>query len=181
MAFATPSELGDLLNVAIADEDTRAQQLLDLATDAICAEIGQAIVEVSDDSLALRGNGTRVLILPEIPVTEVASVELDGEALVEDTDYTWSAAGVLRRLGGDVWTQDAPITVVYSHGYETVPKVVRLVCLQAAARAWLNPAGATQETIGSYSVTYGGGFSSKSSTGVLLTSDEKRILDPVRP
>ena len=182
MAFATPADLGLLLDQTIGASDPRALLLLDLASTAIRAALTLTIDEVSDDTITLDGNEQQTIILPEYPVTAITSVTLDGTLLVEDEDYAWTSNGILRRLGVNrTWgTLARSIAVVYTHGYATslIPAAVRNVCLQAAARAWSNPEGYGQETIGRYSVTYSGGSARSGGTPatVILTDEELVML-----
>lgn len=178
-SFATPTDLGVLLDTTIAADDPRALLLLDLASAAIRATVGLTVDEVADETITIEGNGRNSIQLPEYPVTAIASISLDGTLLVEDDDYSWTSAGVLHRLPiGGLRTWTGTIEIEYTHGYATgdIPAVLRLVCLQAAARAWINPEGYGSETIGRYSVTYAGGRDGGRTVSVALTDDEVRLL-----
>jgi len=115
----------------------------------------------------LDGNGTRVLLLPETPVSDVATVEVDGEELDPD-DYQWSADGYLRKLNGTWPTDLRSIEVTYTHGYATIPALIVSITAKLAGRMLDVPAAVRQETIGAYSVSY---------TPATLQADELVLLD----
>lgn len=170
MAFATTDNLGDVLGVEIDPEDAQAIAALDAATAMIQALTNQTLEQVEDDVLVLDGSGTRALLLPEFPVTEVSSVELDGVALAA-SEYQWSADGYLRRAGS-VWPADLRnIEVTYTHGYATLPTLIVSMTAKLAARLYQVPASVRQETIGSYSTSY---------VSPTLQADELALLDRYR-
>lgn len=155
MAFATLPDLeaflGEDFDPARADLGELA---LDLATAGIRTFTGQHIEAVADDSVTLDGNDRSVLFLPELPVTDVASVTVDGTVLAfvaGQYDYTWTEGGVVTRRWGTWGSTPRSIVVVYSHGYATVPDDIRSVCLSVAARGMSNPLGLRSESVGSYS------------------------------
>lgn len=184
MAFATYQDLEDRLRVTFtAAEQVQAVALLESATSLIQAAARQVLEQVTGDTVTLDGNGQRILTLPQIPVTAVSSVTVDGETLTFDTHYRWSPNGLLYRTWDGFWGRQfaawgdllQSIVVVYSHGYAAIPDDLRTVCVEVAARAWSTPAGAVRsESIGSYSVTYD--TNSATTTGVALTDAEKTIV-----
>lgn len=193
-AFATAEELASLLQ---RDLDTATAELvLDLASAAIRADVDQQIDQVEDDTVTIDPPAARALLLPELPVTAVTAVKIGAVELVADTDYSWTPAGIIRRTGTAVTVNDltvdgwrwgtAPksIEVTYSHGYPAGHRhldTCRSVCLQAAARAYLNP-----EQVISKSATIGGivksrTWGSSSAAGrIELTEFERRQLDRLR-
>lgn len=194
-AFAQPEELASFLQ---RDVDTAtAELLLDMASDAIREDVDQQIDRVDGDQVTLDPPvRSSALLLPELPVADVTSLTVAGVVLVDGVDYTWGPAGIIRRFGtaltaGDLtidgWTWGSAaqsIDVTYSHGYAVGSrqlKTCRTVCLQAAARAYVNPDQvlSASTTIGqtSKSRTYGG----NSTTGrIELTEYERRQLDRLR-
>jgi hypothetical protein len=173
MAFATVEDLQLLLRDEAVDE-AQAQLLLDLATVRILAEIEQVLIAGEEaEIIEVVGVGSNVILLPQIPVTDVVEVTVAGTVLDADA-YTFDAAGVLRRVDGGNWASGSSIAIEYAHGYENVPDIARLVCLQAAARAWMVGGPMTRETIGNYTAEYD---ASDSSGGMVeLTKDEKNML-----
>ncbi|GGV80480.1 hypothetical protein [Streptomyces thermoviolaceus] len=184
--WATPEDLR--LHLRLDTIDTaQAAALISAAETLIRAELQQTIDPVTDDELAMVGTGRRLLSLPEMPVTKVTSVTLDGQVLQEGTDYRWNRYGILTRLGEPTWRGrlaacwplDADITVVYDHGYAPVPAVLKQVCLQVAARGWVSAVPVLSESIGDYSVTYPRDIrTGLPISGQTLTDYEKTLLQP---
>ncbi|WOI58609.1 mobile element protein [Streptomyces fradiae] len=170
--WATPEELRLHLRLATIDAEQAAVKLAE-AERVIRGELEQTIDAVADDTTVLVGNGRRVLLLPELPVTAVTSVTEDGTLLTEGTDYRANRYGLLTRLGG-CWPLDVDITVVYDHGTDPVPAIITQVCLQVAGRAWVRATTAVAaESLGDRSLTY-----DKDRSGQALTDYELRILRP---
>jgi hypothetical protein len=157
MAFATTTDLSNVLGREIDAEDAAALAALDTATAMVQATVGQTIEEVEDDEIVLDGSGTRVLLLPEFPVSEIEVETEDDGVLVDGEDYQWSADGYVRRINGTWPTDLRSITVTYTHGYAVIPAIVVSVTARLAARLLDTSITARQETIGSYSVTYNQG------------------------
>lgn len=180
------------------DTATKAQMALAQATDMIRAALGgQQITKVTGDTVTLAGNGRRILQLPQIPVTAVTSVTINlGGAypnqLTPDVHYTWDGATGLLTALAYPWPRDWDVTVVYSHGYDTVPDDLIRLCASVADKILAGTVGvkAVQESIGTKqsSITYitpttrsssGGG--ARASSGVVLFNDaEELILDQYR-
>lgn len=170
MAYATPADLASFMEWPSVDTAS-ANLKLQMATDAIEAEIGQSLGQQNVVDLLLDGpNGSAVIILPGFPVTAVASIEVlqrDGtwQLLTDGTDYTWSTDGVVIRVFATTDPQGpiAPawpsrpqsIRVSYSRGEGTVPSAGKTVCLMIAARLMVNPAGLQSERIGNMDLRYG--------------------------
>ena len=177
MAFATYQDLEDRLRVTFtATEQVQAAALLDQATALIKAEANQHIDEVTSDAITVDGTGTRRIVLPEWPVTAVTSVTEDGTLLTFDDDYKWTLRGVLIRVAA-VWPYDiGNIDVVYTHGHAVTPPALETVCVEMTARAWSTPASGavTQESIGSYSVSYD--TATQAVTGLELKESERLVV-----
>lgn len=191
-ALATKAELAAYLEVSEASLDAaKAELMLELASDLVRDELDQRIDLVDGDTVDLLGTGTRVVLLPELPVVEVDSVTVIGEGTVADDlldgpdadrpEYRAELGhdgrvGILRRLAG-CWPAGRTIRVVYSHGYALdgsggsteVPGSIRLAVVRAAARGYVNPEGVTQESIGRYAVTY-------QTVGLVLTATDRAGL-----
>ncbi|MGW0938872.1 hypothetical protein [Streptomyces sp. NPDC002666] len=171
--WALPEQLRLRLQLATIDEAQAADTIAG-AEAIIRAALNQTIDQVIGDELVLVGNGRRLLNLPEMPVTAVASVTVGGAILVNGTDYRWNRYGNLTRLGYDAcWPLDEDVEVVCTHGYLVTPDAITQVCLQLAARAWVAPKEAVAaESLGDYSVTY-----DKQRTGQALTDFEMGMLE----
>ncbi|MFD0344012.1 hypothetical protein ACFVH0_36000 [Streptomyces sp. NPDC127117] len=170
--WATANDLRAHLRLDTIDEPA-AERAIKEAEEVIRGSLRQTIDEVVGDVVHLVGAGHRILNLPEMPVTAVTLVKVDGQVLAQGTDYRWNRYGTLTRLNG-CWPLDADIEVTHTHGYNSVPPLLVQVCLQVAGRAWVNPKEAiSSESLGDYSVSY-----DKDRTGQALTEFETRILEP---
>ncbi len=118
-------------------------------------------------------------LLPDRPVIAVTSVtDEDGVALTAGSDYTLEGQKLVVASGyrGEL------LTVVYTHGFSTLPeRLVELVC-RIAVRIHDTPhgltAGMSAEGASGEQTTYG----MDAYTGVTdLTSEEKRVLDELFP
>lgn len=172
MSLATIADLEAVLHQDIADNDPYALAALEQASAVVENYLGQPVELVEDDEIVLDGSGTKVLLLPAFPVTEVTSVLVDGDALDGD-DYEWSKTGELRRRGS--WPAALrSVEVTYSHGYAAVPAVIVAVVSALAGRIYGTPLTVRQESMGSYSVTYSG------NGGPSLQAAELMMLDAYR-
>ena len=171
MALATIADLEAVLRKSIDPNDTEALSAINVASAMVEAYLGMRVELVEGEIITMDGNGHGVLLLPEYPVVSVNSIEEDGENLIEGDDYEWSETGQLRRLGRR-WTKKLrAIDIDYDHGYGTVPTAITGVVAAVAARAYDTPVTVRQESIGNYSVTYGG------TPGVTLQAMETITLD----
>lgn len=158
--LANPSELAVWLG--IADTDPKLTSALAAASRRFRGAVRHPVTLVSSDSITLDGNGTQSLLLPAAPVVSVESVELDGEALVLNTDYEWSADGYLRCLSGYWPNRLRCIALTYTHGYAMIPEDIQEVVLDQARAIYAITPGVQQKTVGSQSVTFG----AQAATGV---------------
>jgi hypothetical protein len=148
-SFASAEEFEVFLGRTFTpQEHLRAEQALTLATGLIQTYTGQHLFHVEDDTVQLWPRSPLIVVLPEMPVTEVAEVlDRDSEPV---TGWELRPGGVLRLRSGR-----APVTVTYSHGYVTIPDSIKEVTMRTAQRLMVNPGDVRQESVGSYSVTYG--------------------------
>jgi hypothetical protein len=193
-AFASPADLEARLGITLTDaETTRATALLAYATSLIQdAADGQTIFQVTE-TITMPGRTNERILLPQRPVVSVASITLDGNPLVEGTDWYLDDNGVITRLRVPLVYQnaavllDAPygrlsgfglpfqtLAITYTHGYATIPGLYKAICLEAVVRAWVNPGSVARETEGNTSVVYDN--MRFSPTGLLLTTDEERKI-----
>lgn len=162
------------------------------ASNAIRDYVSQYIERVADDAIVLNGplNSTKIL-LPELPVISVASVEEDGVLLVADEDYKLDPdKGILHRLDGYVWSQGVQnIEITYTHGHAPIPDTIIEICARIASRLFqaglksqesAGVPGVSSKSLGDFSVSYavesGEGTMGASSARMLLFS-EKDLLD----
>lgn len=188
MVYATPDDLAAFLQMPSVNAAS-ATLILQLVSDEIDAYVGQSLVVETVAGLLLDGpaSGSAQLVLPGFPVAAVSSIEVQEPdstwtLLTEDTDYHWSTSGVVNRVFSSfdpndpvqpawpTWAQS--VRVSYTRGDSAVLGAVKGVCLSAAARMFINPAGIQSEQIGGMSLRYGA-----KSGGVELSPIEERVLD----
>ena len=167
--LATVEQLEAWLGRTLADE-AAAEQALDIASSVVRTYCGHSISQILNDDITLDGTGTNLLLLPAMPVNGVDIVEVEEEEL-DPTDFAWSKKGFIKRIDGLLWgTLPGSIRVVYNHGYATIPDAILGVVLSLAGRIVDGSSGIKQETIGSYSVTYG-------DPSPVLRANEQQALD----
>lgn len=191
--FAESTDLEARLGVSFtADEHIRANELLALASEMIQDETRQKIELVVDDTLSVRSTYDDRFRLPQRPVVDVSSVTLtliggnqtfdvpaetyylDGDEIVRTAfplAYQWAFASYARGWLGPLYQ----MTVVYTHGYATVPSLVKAVCMEMVTRAWVNPGSVARETVGNVSTVYDN--MRFSPTGLLMTDTERAQLN----
>ena len=175
--LATPEDLASLLERDDIDR-YKATVLVETATAVVQEAAGnQRIVEVVDDVMPILGNTDAWLDLPQIPVTAVSSVVLDGVTLTLGTDYKvfgnrlwrrfgwqsnwgqWDGPYPYRRLLYDWWPPNEPSAVVVTctHGYPPGHQNLQLgrsAVLGICQGAYGNPTGLKSESIDDYNVSY---------------------------
>lgn len=120
-AFATADDLALRLNRTFtAEEETWVEALLGDASTYLRGIIGQTVFPQTETTFRDWASASRV-DLPQFPVIEVESVEIDGEAV----DYTLRPGYIVL----DDYSDD-PVDITYTYGYETAPdELVRLTCV----------------------------------------------------
>lgn len=176
--FATEAELENLTGQTI--DTARATILLSLASAAVRDAAGITIDQATTTDQVLDGPGGTELVLPEWPVTAVASiVEIDTDGTEttlrgpadDSPEYRWSRSGVVVRYG--TWPcRPRSIKVTYTHGFSTVPDGIKRATLLAAARGLASPTGYASESIGDWS----GSRSSEAGLALELTDREERLV-----
>lgn len=195
--FASIADIEAFLQVEISTvvQMASANRALTEATVAIRNYCRQYIEAVADDEVTLDGPGGSRLFLPELPVTGVGEVVEDGETLTVEEDYKLGQHGILHRQpAGQKWASGIQIvTIIYSHGYETIPDDIVAVATRAAARGYqagLRAAedegvvGVQAKSLGDFSVSYGNEQGGEGTMGAsaarMLLMSEKDILDYYR-
>ena len=177
VAFATPDDLAERLQVEFdVDDYVRATGLIEQASGLVQRTTRQTITQVVGDVITLPATYTSLLMLPELPVTAVASLVYDGSTWTDGTDYAWTTSGLIVTAGryAAIWSR--PTVVTYTHGYATVPDDIVSIVIDMSARAWQNPRGVLSEQIGTYSARYPAG-----QTGLTVMPDEAMLLHQYRP
>jgi hypothetical protein len=195
-AFCEIADLEAFLQVSIGTPNASAEAAIAAASAAIQNYTRQRIEQVASDVLTLTVEAHRsVILLPEQPVTAVASVVEDGTALTVGTDYRWTSAGLLVRQSR-VWNSGwQEVVITYTHGYATIPDDLKGVCIRAAAREYQaglraaaagGIAGIQSEQLPDYSVSFtpetasGQASSLGASAAPILLPTEKQVLDRYR-
>lgn len=186
-----------------ADPDPVCAALIAAAQGHIEREVGRP-VEADDYTELFDGPDGAYLWLANTPVNSIASIEVDGEALVVADDVDFTPFGKVSRVSSGYLTswgtlKLGTVEVVYNGGYTTVPLDLRDLCANVAARAFKEgaayaalPTGAGGGGIvsvsldGSDAVQYGeggpgGGLATVSVTrAVQLTEEEIEICRSYR-
>lgn len=160
--LAKPEDLASLLERDDMDE-VKAIMLVECATSVVQeAAGGQRIVQVLSDTAELLGTTASRLELPQLPVTAVTSVTLDGSAVSQGTaSGTWRRPGTswLWRDKGWATTPGEPsaVLVVNDHGYPTGDQNLqfgRNAVLGLLRGVFGNAEGATRVQIDDYAAAY---------------------------
>ena len=164
--LAAPADLGTLLGVPDLDP-ALAALLVEIATSIVQSATGrppQRILAVADEEITLTGTTDSWLQLPQLPVTVVASVALDGVTLSSGVagsgPSTWRLRGS-RLWRGSGWQtyvgEPSEVTVVYSHGYATGHQgleLARSAVLGLCRAVPANREGLSQLRVDDFSATY---------------------------
>lgn len=184
---------------ALLGEDVTADPLAIIALDSACeiirSYVGQRLNFDALDVVSLHGNGRGALILPEIPVVDIASVVEDDEVL-DPEDYFAISSGLLYKATlYDTWSPGIRnVVVTYSHGYavleldveddpdDTTPKPnrmpadIRRVALALSRRVFVASGSVSEtgtkasESITPSSYAYTNAVTSGSASTVVTTS-----------
>jgi len=166
VALAPLATLADLAALGLSvdgTETTIVETYLAVASAAVREAAGSPISQTTS-SVRLEGEADQRLRLPGSPVTDVATVLLDGKAV---TDWRLRSDRLWRHGGWTACDGPSEVTVTYTHGLPEVPAdiidlVGRLVAGALASYradddgASLGTQVVTSERIGDYAVTYGG-------------------------
>lgn len=152
--LAEPADLAIWLGVPATDP--KLLQALAAASSRFRGQVRHHVSLVTDDLLTLDGNGSRSVLLPAEPVAAVTSLLLNGDPLVDGTDFEWSEDGYVRRLGCGLWPNKLRcIRITYSHGYAEIPEdIAEAVIDQARAQHAVRP-GVQSVQVGGQSVAFG--------------------------
>lgn len=185
-AFVTLEELSRFVGTDYRF-DLNAELVLEAACQSVRDFLSQQIDYVEADEVVFLPRTTReTLKLPQLPVVEIVSVQVENDDAVLDADqYELQGRSYLRRVD-DYWYKDYRVTVVYSHGWATtmddvdeaggiyrVPSPIRQKALELAASGLTVSATSgggtvTSETIGNYSYT----TAESATTGMVITEAE---------
>lgn len=111
-----------LLRSLTEDEARFVDALIDRASGLIVDEVGP--IEVAERTIEITRRGVTKVLL-QGPVVEVASVDIDGDAVTD-----WTLQG--RRLVLPYRSTET-VEVVYTSGFATIPATVAAVCAELVA------------------------------------------------
>lgn len=161
--LATPADLASALQQDL--DASTANLWLDVCTAVVQgAADNQRIVQVVSDTTTIMGLTSQWLALPQIPVTAVISVTLDGTALTAVAPG--GAVTGYRRVGNKLWRtagwqtyvdEPSEVVVVNTHGYAAGSQDLQLGrggVLSIAKLAYTNVGGVKSEKIDDYAVVY---------------------------
>lgn len=152
-AFASSTDLQNWLQLS-AINSAAATLALDVTSGAIRSFCGWSISQETVTADPLDGSGERSLWLPTLRLTAVGAVVENGTTLTVVTDYDWTKYGRLIRAGR--WPRTPrSVVVTYTHGYASVPDVIKGACLIVAAVLYNNPQflSSRSETMGPFAET----------------------------
>jgi hypothetical protein len=192
--FCTVADIEHFLQIAVpALKLAAANRAIIEATAAIQNYTHQALEAVVGETIILDCIGGTRILLPELPVTALASVTEDGDLLVVDDDYKLGEHGILHRVDAYWAVGIQIIEIEYSHGYAVIPDDIISIATRAASRAYQaglraeemsGISGVTALSLGDYSVSFGGEGAGEGVLGAsaapLLLKSEKLQLDRYR-
>lgn len=194
MGFCSVDDINTFLGTTLIPDDAQALLAIEEASAVIKNYCNQEIEQTQSDTILLDGTGSTKLFLPEIPVSEIASVKVDG-VLLDPTQYALAENGVLWRKYGS-WTVGARnVEVTYTHGYAAIPEDIKGVCYRSASRLYQARLKAAKVdfvgdvksvSVGDYSISFGGGGGAVDegqgdvSAARTLLMSEKDILNKYR-
>jgi hypothetical protein len=162
--LCTPEDLASALQ---SDLDASTANLwVDVCTAVVQqAAGGQRILQVTGQTFTLVGTARQWLDMPQIPVTAIGTVTLDGTTITAGT--AGSAVTTYRRVGNKLWRGAGwqtywgePSEVVIggvTHGYAAASQNLQLArgaVIGLARMAYTNASGVTSEKIDDYAVVY---------------------------
>lgn len=160
--LCTPADLASLLQQDL--DASTATLLVECATAVVQEAAGlQRIVQVVDDVATLIGTTDSFLELPQLPVTAVSSVTLDGSTVATGA---LTGGGNYKRFGNKLWRGDgwqllcnvpSEVVVTYTHGFPALHQSLQLArssVLALCAPFYDNPGGAASVKIDDYAATY---------------------------
>jgi hypothetical protein len=110
------------------------QQALDAAAAAVRSYCGWDISPSASATAVVWSDDGYTIVLETLNLTAVTSVTQDA-TLVPASSYTFDANGVIRAASGATFGRATQITVVFTHGYASMPDDVKDVVLALAQRS----------------------------------------------
>ena len=151
-------------------DDAETERQLNAALAAARAYCGWHVTPILvDQEITLDGPGAPLLVLPTLNLTELSEVDEDGTEL-NLADLNWSVRGLIQKRDGHWWTQMfGAITVIFSHGYNSLPDFESAIFSAIARGAFSNDS--EPRVIGPFQ------YSDTPAAGELFNDSERAILD----
>lgn len=142
-----------LANDLVVDE---ASQLA-FASAWVRAYCGWHIAPSITESVTLDTYGGTRIFLPTKHLTALGAVTLTADgSVVDPSTLAMSRLGFISKTGA-AWPEGySAVTVQFTHGYATVPEVVRAACVELAIQLPAQMTNVTAETVGGVSRQFGG-------------------------
>jgi hypothetical protein len=189
--LVTPEELASYLQTDTLDLAT-AELLIETATGVVQAAARQRLVEVTDTITVSAVRGSRWLVLPERPGSDVSVVTIDGTPVTDWSVVVDPGTGEARLFRSAGWwlasgpwsSWDAPpqVAVTYQHGFQVDdPKLgpARTAVLRLAGERWASSGGSpvSAESIDDYRVQFAASTSGSAaaSPGSLSLADRREL------
>ena len=202
-ALATLDDVAAIIGRPLTStETTNGTRLLGMASGMVRRYTRQTITQVVDDVIVLPGNWGHSLFLPQLPVTSVSSVAVNGvsasvsrwrlignELFLGTGSYSpdfgtlASPGGALygpagstngMQVGGPSWQgPGTQVTITYTHGFAEVPADIVNEVAGMVALQLSTSVGVNSEQIGGYKVSYQRGEGG----GMALTEETKSVLN----
>lgn len=163
--LATPADLAALLQEDLTSLAASATLAIEVCTAVVQAAVdGQRILQVVSDVQTLPGTTEQWLRLPQIPVSAVISVVLDGVTIAAGAPG--SGGSTYRLVGNRLWRgcgwqtycgEPSTVVVTDTHGLATGDQRLQLargVVLSLSRGLLHNPTGVVSEKIDDYAVAY---------------------------
>lgn len=132
-----------------------AESLLLAASGAIRDVCGWNISREVVEDEPLDTWGSTLINLQTLHLVSIESLVVDGEELVDGTDYVWSRRGAIRRLAGCWPWNYGKVVISYTHGLDPVPENLQAQCVAIAKRFDTAKPGVLAEAVGGTNVQYG--------------------------
>ena len=162
-SLATVGELETYLGRTLADQ-AQAQMALDLASGAVRAYCGWDLSRQTQ-TMYVEGAKSSLVTLPTLELIDILDIGEPGSATPVDFEYTFSRKG---QVWG-CWVYRTQYEFQVEHGYDPIPDVLKLVCMDLTSKQLANPEGLTSATVGQVTRVWGSSSTSSGSTSGMST------------
>lgn len=130
-ALTTLAKLRARLNIqsAYTEADTVLESLIDQASAAIESNCNRLFKSRTYTAEVLNGSGSNILLLPQYPVSNIASLVDDSITYVVADYYLYANEGKIVLKYAKFSNTPQAIIVTYTAGYSTIPDDLEMACL----------------------------------------------------